>query len=36
MVGIYLVTKLYANLKLLNTTVIDLQQRVKELEGKRK
>jgi hypothetical protein len=34
--GIYLVSRMFASIKLLNQTVIDLQQRVKQLEGKRK
>jgi hypothetical protein len=34
-VAIYLVNRLFASLRILNQSVIDLQKRVKELEGKK-
>jgi hypothetical protein len=34
--GFYVISKLFTNLKLLNQSVIDLQKRVKELEKGKK
>ena len=34
--GVYVISRLLTNTKLLNQSVVDLQKRVKKLEGERK